>query len=279
MRATRSLLIGLFAVLLLSGCVKIDMDLTLNTDDTVDGVMVLAFSDEVAAMLGTDPESLWEEAGGDLERGLPPGSTQEPWSEDGYTGTRVTFDGVPLEEMAQANDPDTLRITREGDEFVVSGAMDFTDVRGAGTDQAMEGFDVRIAITFPGEVRDHNGRLEGRTVIWEPVPGERTELSARGGAGGDGVGMSVGGGAEWLPLLLGLGAVIVVAVALFVVLRARRERAAEAHEQFARQRWQQDYQPATHQPGVFPPAALGGAAQQWPPPPTPGGETPPTTER
>lgn len=260
-------LLAVLLVALLSGCMKIDMDLTLNEDDTVDGVMIMAFDDDVAALLGTDPETLWEDAGTDLEEGLPPGSTQEPWAEDGYTGRRVTFTGVTLEDMAEANDADTLRITREGNEFVVSGAMDLADMGTDESDEMMQGFDVRIAVTFPGDVSEHNGRLEGRTVIWEPQPGERTELAARGAASAGGIGSVIGvgtadgtGGTGWLPVILGLAALLVVALAVFVVLRNRRERAAEAHQRFAQQRWEEQYPPPAGQPWGEPPPAAGPPA-------------------
>ena len=55
-------------------------------------------------------------------------------------------------------------------------------------DQITEAFDtaeLRIAITFPGEVLETNGQVEGTTVTWEPVFGERNVLSAVASASGD----------------------------------------------------------------------------------------------
>ncbi len=266
-------LIGALLVLLVSGCMKVDVDLTLNPDDTVDGVMIMAFDDDVATLLGTDPEALWEEAGSDLESGLPPGSTQEPWAQDGYTGTRVTFTAVPLDQMSQANDADTLRIVREGDEFVVTGAMDLSDMGAEGSGEMMAGFDVRIAVTFPGAVSEHNGTLQGRTVVWEPQPGERTEMMARGDASGGSFGVLGGAdGSGWLPVILGGVAALIVAVVLFVVLRNRRERAADAHLRFAQQRWEEQYPQGV--PALFPPTtppATPPAGQPWGQPVGPGG--------
>ena len=264
-------LFSALVMLLLGGCMRIEMDLTLHENDTVDGVMVMAISDQVAEMLGTDPESLWDEAGTDLENGLPPGSTQEPYAADGYTGTRVTFTGVALQDMAGTGEVDSLTITREGDEFVVTGAMDLTDTGAmTGTEDMMEGFAVRVAVTFPGTVSEHNGSLDGRTVTWEPALGERTEMNARGSAVVGG-----GGGAGWLPILLGVLGAAAVAAVVIVALRRKKERAADAHQQWAQQQWeQQQYaQPGYYQPGNPQP---GPGAQPWGQPTAPPFPPPPT---
>ncbi|WP_251152672.1 hypothetical protein [Cellulosimicrobium sp. Marseille-Q4280] len=189
--------------LFLAGCMRIDMDLTLNEDDTADGTIVMAISDETAEALGQDPQALWDQMGSEMEGELPPGATQEPYAEDGYTGTRMTYTGQPISDMSTGA-TDELSITREGDEFVVSGSMDMSDEEMGmdGTDpesdemtrQMMEGFEVSISITFPGEVAETNGEVDGNTVTWTPVIGEVTELSARGSAVAGGAAADPGDG-------------------------------------------------------------------------------------
>jgi hypothetical protein len=63
-------------------------------------------------------------------------------------------------------------------------------------DQITEAFDtaqLRIAITFPGEVLETNGQVDGTTVTWEPVFGERNVLTAVASASGDDA-IDTGGG-------------------------------------------------------------------------------------
>ena len=71
-----------------------------------------------------------------------------------------------------------------------------------------------MSVTFPGEVSDHNGTLEGTTVTWDLMDAP-DELYARGAAS---EGLD-------LPIFLIIGvlvAVIVIAGAItFVVVRAR----------------------------------------------------------
>jgi len=173
------------------------MALTLNDDDTFDGSVVMAFSDELAASLDMDPQEMWDQMGSEMESDLPEGATQEPYAEDGYTGTRITYADQPIAQL-DTGAADSLSVVREGDEYVVSGTMDMTgeefdpETGDATSDeltrQMMESLDIRISITFPGEVTETNGAVDGSTVTWTPVVGELNEISARGSAVAGGAG-------------------------------------------------------------------------------------------
>ncbi|MGO1317855.1 MAG: LppM family (lipo)protein [Cellulomonadaceae bacterium] len=181
--------IGLLATmcLVLAGCFRMDMELVLGEDDTVDGSMVMAFSDDVAEMMGEDPQSFWDENSGDILSDMPEGARAEPYAQDGYTGTRIIFEGQTLDDLNSGGTTgEDLTITREGDEFVVTGTMDMSDLDSdteglpAGL---LESFEIRIAITFPGPVTEHTGELDGtNTVVWLPPIGEVTDISARASA-------------------------------------------------------------------------------------------------
>lgn len=215
----------------LAGCVKMDMQLDLQSDDTVDGSMVFAVSNALAEMTGQDPATIAEEMSADtLDMDEGTITSTQPYDDGEYVGSEITFEGETLESFAGSTDGE-LSIVREGDEFVVSGTMDLSD-EALGTGEAggdemmaglMEGFDVQISITFPGSVSEHNGELDGNTVTWTPKYGEATEISARGSAieGGGGSGLP-------LPLLIGVGAAVLVAAALiiFLVMRSRKNAAA-----------------------------------------------------
>lgn len=267
------------------------MELSINSDDTIDGSIIMAFSDEVAEMLGTDPEALWADAGSDFESDFPEGATQEPYAQDGYTGTKVTFVDIPLEEMSGTGDVDSLSITREGDEYVVSGAMDLSDTGDMeGAESLMSGFDVRIAITFPGAVTEHNGTLEGRTVTWEPAVGERTEISARGAAS---AGVLGGAASSWLPIVVGVLVLAAVSAVIAVVVTSRGKRSAAAASGAGAPAYPPAYPPVPHPqtgypqpptalPYPQPPTALPypqqpptPSASPPPPPPTGGPQDPP----
>lgn len=236
-----TLLAGL--TLLLAGCLKLDMALTISPDDTVDGEMVFAVNKELLELTGQSVDDL---LGDTAVPDDVPGATQEPYEDDRFVGTRVVFEDVALEDMQEGSDPDSLSIERRGDTYEVNGVMDLTadDAELEGNpfeDQLTEAFDtaeLRIAITFPGEVLETNGQVDGTTVTWEPVFGERTELQAVASASGDGAegdpgdvgdeGTEAAGGSEedgsgpsaWLYAILGL-VVVGVVVGLFLMMRRR----------------------------------------------------------
>ena len=227
-RLTRAAALTTLVVVGLSGCMKVDMDMQLQSDDTVDGTMIFAVSRDLAEMAGEDPESLAEQMGADA---LPMDEgegefTQKPYDDGDFIGTEVTFSDVPLSSFAEEGTEESLRFVREGDEFVVTGNMDMTDsggMEGLGAGMA-NSFDVQISVTFPGAVSEHNGELSGRTVTWKPVVGETNPINARGSAidgGGDGLNIA---------LIVGIGAaaLLLIGLVLFFVLRGRKKPAAPA---------------------------------------------------
>jgi hypothetical protein len=214
--------LGLISVLLLAGCVRFQADLSLNPDDTVNGDIVLA------VVLGDDAGAREnaQAAVASIETQVLPGVagatgvTRSDYEQDGYLGTRISFDGTPLATFDTAGSDGSLALTREGDEFVFAGVLDFTPDDGEDASEAdADTSNITVAITFPGEVTEHNGALSGRTVSWEASPQARVEMSARGSA-------IAAGPPAWVPVvaLVG-GAVVVAALAVFVVLRTRAKAA------------------------------------------------------
>lgn len=229
--------------ILLSGCLKATQELTLNEDDTVDGTVVFAVNKEFLDLAGVTPDDFLEQ----LTQGegpLPSGVEYEtsPYEDDEFVGSEFTFSGAPL--SAFSGDGGEIAITREGDEFVVAGTLDATseelDPSGTpGAEQILESFDVRISVTFPGDVSETNGEVDGTTASWTPELGQTTEISARGSA-------IASGGSGVLPMILIGIAVLVVIVLLLLVLMRRKPQATEP------------YEPATEglsgqEPGAVPP--------------------------
>ena len=96
-----------------------------------------------------------------------------------------------------------------------------------------ERVELYVPITFPGEVLETNGRVQGTTVTWRPVFGERTEITAVASAVPDSAGGDDGsegteaagstessGGDALRYAILGL-IVLAVAVGVYVIVRRR----------------------------------------------------------
>lgn len=218
--AIRVLLLGALTFLL-TGCLKLTMDLDVAADDTVSGTAVFAFDKDILELAGG---SFDDALGGEsIVPSDVEGVSVEPYEDDRFTGQEITLDAVSLEDFNQdAAGEDSLEIVREGETFRVTGvldlAMDDVPTEGVPFDpqEMFEGADIRISLSFPGEIRSSNGEIDGNTVTWTPVVGERTELDA--------VASAVGGSDTNL-LWIVVAVLAVGAIAAAVVVSSRRKPA------------------------------------------------------
>lgn len=241
--------VGAFLALavLLTGCIKLNVDLGINADDTVNGAVVLGVQKELLELTGQSAEDLLGDA--DL---IPTGATGvvvEPFEDDEFVGQQIIFEDLPISEFnsgalgasgatgisgVTGAGGDNLNITREGETFVVTGALDLSSglsgatgpFAGTGGAQLFENADIQISITFPGEVVQANGEVDGNTVTYVPEFGERLEINATGSAIDNGQAADVVGGSDsFLPLLLIIaGVAVVLLVIIFLVVRSRSNK-------------------------------------------------------
>ena len=236
--------IGAFVALvfLMTGCIKLNMNLGINSDDTVSGTIEFGVQKELLDLTGQNVEDL---LGSDAPfPSNAPGVTVEPFDDGEFAGQQFIFEDVPIEEfnsggIAGASGAtggtgagDTLQIARQEDTFVVTGVLDLsTGLSGAtgpfggtGGAQFFESADIKIAITFPGEVlQAPGGEIDGNTVTYVPEFGERLEINATGSAVDNGEAADVVGGSDsFLPLILIIAAVVVALLIFFLVMRSRR---------------------------------------------------------
>lgn len=172
--------LGLAAVaaVSLSGCMRFNADMSVKADNTVDGSYVIAIEKgSGAAMGGSDADvaqGLYNDSG--LQTTFQRSWTH-PYSKDGYAGIEVEFRDEPLATFAPTDD--RFGISREGDEFVVSGKSSATKA-----DEAADGGEtpeMTVTLAFPGHVTSSNGTIHGRSVTWNLVGGPPT-LEARASA-------------------------------------------------------------------------------------------------
>ncbi|HWM35120.1 MAG TPA: hypothetical protein VNR36_12895 [Pseudolysinimonas sp.] len=165
-------LVGAVLVLALAGCVRFQADLSVDEQNNLDGDIVVAVITN-----DDDPDSPRNaaDAVAQIEDQLLPelrgsdGVTAKPYEEDDYVGTRFTLDDTPISALDGGDADGALTLTRTGDEFEFTGTLDFTpddeqvpqDVEGDPGDGG-----IVVSISFPGEVTDHNGELDGTTVTW-----------------------------------------------------------------------------------------------------------------
>jgi hypothetical protein len=205
--------------LLLAGCFKVNMDVEVTPENTVSGTAVIAVDDSLLRLSGQSADELFQDM--DLSD-LPPGASVDPYEEDGFVGQQITFDDVSLEDfrgndtLSGAGADDQLDIVRQGDEFLVSGAIDMSGQEFTGTEvpeEFMDNFEFQISITFPGEVKSATGAIDGNTVTWEPRIGENTRVEAVASA------IPTPSSPLLMILLIAAGGLVLGAIAFFLTHR------------------------------------------------------------
>lgn len=206
MTKTAALVAGVMA---LTGCIKMDMDMKVSSDDKVTGTAIVGFSTQALSAMGQKPDAFIKEMLADSQKELkdpknklPAGASTsvKAYNKGGFAGVETTFKNMPISELSKATgaasnaansagggstSSDDFKIVRKGNTFTFSGVMDMA-MGETGTDgpdlAALGKPEIRIAITFPGTVTKHNGKLKGKTVTWEPALGKKTTMNATANA-------------------------------------------------------------------------------------------------
>ena len=218
--------------LLLTGCLKLDMDLRVAPNDTVSGSVIFAVSKDVLELTGGSAEDL---LGSDSP--FPSdvqGVTSEPYDDADFAGQKFNFDAVPIAQFTDPTDPEALAIVREGDTFKVTGVLDLSQgltgatgaTGGTGAAAFFESAEIRVAITFPGEVVSGNGTIEGNTITWTPKFGDRLDIAATGSAIDNGKSGGGGSSSSLMIILIAVAAVVVVAIVVFVMMSKKKKGVA-----------------------------------------------------
>jgi LppM domain len=296
-RARTAWRIGAFVALvfLMTGCIKLNMNLGINSDNTVSGTVEFGVQKELLDLTGQNVEDL---LGTDSPfASNAPGVTVEPFDDGEFAGQQFIFEDLSIEEFnsggvagASASTGgtgagDSLQIARQGDTFVVTGLLDLSSglsgvtgpFGGTGGAQFLESADIKIAITFPGEVLEApGGQIDGNTVTYLPEFGERLEINATGSAVDNGEASDVVGGSDsFLPLLLIIaGVVLVLLLVILLVVRSRRNE-VDGGTPSGFGEAGSAAQPVATPPGAPTDAPLPGAPTEPPPPAPPMPPAPP----
>lgn len=215
-RLARAAALALLSVAVLSGCIRYDVDVTVSSDNTASGTMVIAVQKGVGEQLGVGSD---EEALGQLfgEQDLGENFTEKDYAEDDWIGKTYTFEDQKLDELTAFSD--LFTITRDGDTFTLQGTDAPTTAEEAG--QVPAGGEATLSVTFPGKVSSSNGTVDGNTVTWDLfTTTEPLEATASATSGPN------------IKLYAAIAGAVVLALALgaiaFIVIRRMRSGAAAA---------------------------------------------------
>lgn len=209
-------LLMLPVVAVLAGCFRMDMGITINSDETVDVSMEIV--DQSGMFLGAAGQGSCS----DLDQGAPADLdySVEEFDEDGDPGCRLVVNGAPLAELQQG---DGISITRDGDVYTFELEGDDTGMMGELGDLSGAGSaapQVSLSVTFPGEVIEAGGgEVDGNTVTWSDLEVFVTGATATGSA-------VDGGGSSNLVLIIAIvaGVIVIGAVIAIVVISSKNKK-------------------------------------------------------
>jgi hypothetical protein len=206
----------------LTGCIKFDVELTVTEKDTVSGQITTGMSKALIEMGGSSASS---DSGTSNLFPEGDGITEVPFDDGTFVGSTYQFDEVPLAAFS-ASDSTTgqIAIVRDGDNLITTGSFDLGSSSSADESDAMsmemiksmgESAQMKIAITYPGEIVSTNGVVDGKTVTWTPKFGETTVIEA----------VVTAPRFNAVPVFIGIGIAAIVIGAVVTLLLLRRKRA------------------------------------------------------
>ena len=237
----RAALLATVAVATLAGCVKVDMDLKVSSNDKISGTAIVAVDEALLRLTGQSKDEFFSQMSKDFDpKSAPAGASEklDKYDEGGFVGAKVTFTNVPIDHMGSlgsgssgSSGGDTsnssFQLTREGNVFTFHGTLD-TSSTAPGSNQTSTDISLpdlsrtaklRVKLTFPGAIIETNGHKDGNSVTWNPKFGEKTEMTATANATGGG-----GGGSGAFVWVIVIGVVVLAVVALVAFLLMRKGR-------------------------------------------------------
>ncbi|KAB1928843.1 DUF3153 domain-containing protein [Micromonospora sp. ALFpr18c] len=233
----RALRVAVCLVLLaaLSGCMQLNMGLTVNADDTVDGQLLLTAQKSVLTARNKNISAAFAELRQNIPA-LPPG--EETGYEDSQLfGSQISYRKAPLKTF----DSESVKLVRDGDFYRFTLPLDPKKYGGKVAEQNpqnqqafMKLMSFEISVTFPGRVIDSNGTVNGRSVSWKVNPNQDKPAELRAvaeapprpstspAAAGDDSGF------PWLLVVGGVLLVVLLAAVGVLLLRRRRPTAPAA---------------------------------------------------
>ena len=234
----RVALLAAATLLVLTGCVKLDVDLTVSDNDRVSGTYIIAIQKSLLQLTGQDADGFYEQIASDFDSSdVPEGATvtTEKYDEGDFIGAQIKVDNVPIDQINDVGGGSTgttgsndLSLTHEGELYQFRATLDTSSTGDQSPisvpGQVTESAEIRVKVTFPGEVTETNGSKDGTSVTWSPTLGESAVLTAT--AKDSGGGGSGDGGSNTVLVILAIvaGLAVVVAIVVLLLARGRKEK-------------------------------------------------------
>jgi hypothetical protein len=233
----RAALVVLACLVALTGCVNVDADLKVNSNETVSGSMKIGVDKQLMQSSGTSLDTVRQRVESGIKQTTTAGVQCKAFEDDKYVGSDCNFDQVPFSKMG-ASTGDGVGFRRDGDKFVVTvKALDLGRTAQTGTPPV-----VKFKITMPGKITAHDdgASVSGRTATYDSLDKLGNVSLASGASSGFPL---------WAIILIIVLLLAAVGAVVYFVLRGRKTAG------------QQQYQPAQYQQGQWGPQYGGQPGQ------------------
>lgn len=229
----RAALVVLACLFALTGCVKVDADLKVNSNETVSGSMKIGVDKQLMESSGTSLDKVRQQVESGIKNTTTDGVNCKAFEDDKYVGSDCKFDQVPFSKMGSSTG-DGVGFRKEGDKVVVTvKALNLGKSLPAGTPPA-----VNFKITMPGKITAHDdgASVSGRTATYDSLDKlGNVSLTSEASSG--------------FPLWAIILVIVLLAAAGAVVFFVLRGRKARGQQQYPQGQWGPQYAGQPGQPG------------------------------
>lgn len=232
----RAALVVVACLVALTGCVKLDADLKVGSNETVSGTMKIGVDKQLLQSSGQSLDKVRSQIESGIKQTTTEGVTCKAFEDDKYVGSDCTFESVPFDKMGGSSG-DGVTFRKDGNKVIV--AVKDSDL---GEVPAGSQPEVNFKITMPGKILEHDdgAKISGRTATYDSLDKlGKVSLTSEAGSSFP----------LWLLILIVVLVLLVVAAVVFFVLRGRKAKAQQGYGQYPGQ--------YPGQPGQYGPPGYG----------------------
>ena len=211
MNRVRAALVVVACLVGLTGCVKLDADLKVGSNETVSGNMKIGVDKQLLQSSGQSLDKIREQIETSIKSTATQGVECKSYEDDKYVGSNCTFSNVPFDKMGSSSG-EGVGFTKDGDKVKVT--VDAGDLSGnlpSGGSQP----EVNFKVTMPGKILEHDSgaKVSGRTATYDSLD-KLGKISLTSEAGG--------GFPMWALILIIVLVLLAIGAAVFFILRSRK---------------------------------------------------------
>ncbi len=243
MNRVRAALVVGACLVALTGCVKLDADLKVNSNETVSGNMQIGVDKQLLESSGQSLDTVRQRIEDGIKETTTDGVTCKAFEDDRYVGSNCTFESVPFDKMGSSSG-EGVSFSKDGDKIKVTVKADDLGNMPSGSQPT-----VSFKITMPGKILEHDdgAAIDGRTATYDSLD-KLGDVSLTSEAGST--------FPVWAIILIAALLLLAAGAVVFFLLRSRKAKAQQGYGQYGQY-------PGQPQQGQWGPQ-YGGQQGQYP---------------